>query len=227
MQVAQVARVRWRPSYRIVPSRYPTLALFERVADAQDFAALYALEAITNDRLREELGDLRLVPDEDRVFGPGTSPIMAAFTHLNPLGSRFSNGRYGVYYAARRIETAIAETRFHRERFLAATREAPLDLEMRTYLANVHAELHDIRGREDLRTIYAKDDYSASQQFGQRLRDAGSSGIVYDSVRHAGGECVGVFRPKALSACVQGPHLIYAWDGSRISEVYEKKQWPL
>ncbi len=36
--------------------------------------------------------------------------VMAPFTHLNPKGSRFSDGSYGVYYAAKRLSTAIAET---------------------------------------------------------------------------------------------------------------------
>lgn len=52
-----------------------------------------------------------LVPPEDRVSGPGTTVIMAAFTHLNPAGSRFSDGTYGVFHSANNIDTAIGETR--------------------------------------------------------------------------------------------------------------------
>ena len=47
---------------------------------------------------------------------------MAAFTHLNPQGSRFSDGSYGVFYCARSRDTAIAETRYHSALFLEATR---------------------------------------------------------------------------------------------------------
>ena len=54
-------------------------------------------------RLRQELGQLDLVPRERRISGPGTQPLMAAFTHLNPDGSRFSDGTYGVFYAARSL----------------------------------------------------------------------------------------------------------------------------
>lgn len=218
-----ISRVHWKPSYRIIPSRYPAVSLFDRVADAQDFDALYALEALTNDRLREEIGDLALVPREQRVAGPGTTPIMAAFTHLNPAGSRFSDGSYGVYYAGRSMDTAIAETRYHRERFLRATGEAAMALEMRTYLADIGARLHDIRRRNDLAAIYDKDSYAHSQPLGKRLRAAGAAGLVYDSVRDAKGQCVAVFTPNVISPCAQGPHLIYAWDGARISEIYEKK----
>lgn len=81
---------------------------------------------MTNDRLRTELGELDPVPPSERRFGPGCGPIMAAFTHLNPLGSRFSDGGYGVFYCAKESKTAVAETRYHAALFLAATNQAPL-----------------------------------------------------------------------------------------------------
>ena len=118
-------RIQWKPGFRIVPTRFPTVYLFDRVADPEDFEALYALEALTNDRIRDETGQIELVAAADRIFGPGSGPIMAAFTHVNLEGSRFSDGRYGMFYAARERETAIAETRYHHGRFLAATAEPP------------------------------------------------------------------------------------------------------
>lgn len=217
------AEVRWQPSFRIIPSRFPTESLFDRVADPADLDALYALEALTNNRLRQEVGEISLVPPEERVTGPGSTPIMAAFTHLNPNGSRFSDGTYGVYYAGESLDTAIAETRHHRERFLAATREPPMDLDMRVYLTDVLAALHDLRGRSDLAALYAPDSYRDSQRLGRELRGQGAWGVIYDSVRRQGGQCVGVFRPRALSNCRQGLHLVYAWNGSRIDTVYEKR----
>ncbi|MEO6271452.1 MAG: RES domain-containing protein, partial [Lautropia sp.] len=87
-----VRRIRWDPACRIVPTRHPSVYLFDRVADQEDFEALYAIESLTNDRLRDEVGLIGMVPDQDRLFGPGSGPIMAAFTHLNPDGSRFSDG---------------------------------------------------------------------------------------------------------------------------------------
>ncbi len=49
--------------------------------------------------------------------------------------------------------------------------------------------------------------------------DAGSNGIVYDSARHDGGECVAVFYPDLVAPCVQAEHLIYRWNGVRIEAV--------
>ena len=92
-----VARVEWKPCWRIIPSRFPPIQLFERVTNPTDLEAIFELESLTNPRLRDEVGDIRLVPEGDRITGPGTSVIMAAFTHLNPQGSRFSDGTYGVF----------------------------------------------------------------------------------------------------------------------------------
>ena len=220
-------RVIWRPCWRIIPSRFPPIQLFERVANPEDLEAVLALESLTNDRLREEVGTLHLVPLQDRITGRGTGYIMAAFTHLNPAGSRFSDGTYGVFYAARILDTAIVETRYHREEFMRATAEPPMELDMRVLLADVQQRLHDIRGmREALPAIYAVGDYTASQALGRQLRAQQSWGIVYDSVRHSGGECVGVFRPPAVRNCRQERHLCYVWDGERISRVYQKSSLP-
>src|SRR5574339_1100357 len=150
-----VRAVRFAPCHRIVASRLPTIHLFERVADPADWEALYQLESMTNPRIRNEVGELSLVPVADRVSGPNASVIMAPFTHLSPQGTRFTDGHFGAYYAAESIETAIAETRFHRENFLRATSQPTMELEMRCYLADVACELHDLRGgRSTMSAVY-------------------------------------------------------------------------
>jgi hypothetical protein len=221
-----ISKIEWRPCFRIVPSRFPPIALFEAVADPADLEAVYQIEAMTNDRLREEVGDITLVPPEDRLFGPGSSPIMAAFTHLNPEGDRFTKGTYGVFYAGRTIDTAIAETRYHRTRFLQATSEPAQELDMRVYAVDLDAELHDIRTmRESHPAFYHSSSYGVSQELALQLRENGSGGIVYRSVRDEDGECTAVFRPRLLSNCRQERHLCYVWDGKTISTIYEKRSF--
>jgi hypothetical protein len=219
-----VRAVRFTSCNRIVASRLPTIHLFERVADPADWDALYKLESMTNPRLREQVGELSLVPVVDRVSGPNASVVMAPFTHLSPQGTRFTDGHFGAYYAAESVETAIAETRFHRENFLRATAQPPLELEMRCYLADVACELHDLRGlRAKLKDIYDPASYVASQKLGRELRNDGSNGIAFDSVRRPGGECVAMFRPRLVQNVRQGVHLRYAWDGASIARVYEMR----
>ncbi|MFT3822141.1 MAG: RES family NAD+ phosphorylase [Rubrivivax sp.] len=216
-------RVRWPQACRIVPTRYPAISLFDRVADAEDFDALYALEAMTNERVRDEVGEIERVPPAQRLYGPGSGPIMAAFTHVNVEGSRFSDGRWGVFYAARERETAIAETRYHHARFLAATNQPAMHLPMRLYHVAIDQRLHDLRPREAaFEACHHPDSYAASRALAAQLHAAGSPGVVYRSVRHAGGQCVGLFSPQGASGCLHAAYLLYAWDGRGFADVYEK-----
>ena len=99
-------------------------------------------------------------------------------------------------------------------------------LEMRVLVANLKADLHDIRGMgKQFAKVYSKASYAASQELGVKLRKGNSYGIAYDSVRHAGGECAAIFRPTALSECRQERHLIYEWDGKQIATVFELHEY--
>ena len=212
-------RIRWAQAYRIVPSRFPPVGVFDRIADTDDLEALFALEAMTNPRLRDELGALRLVPKARRISGPGSTPVMAAFTHLNPQGSRFSDGTWGVFYAAHGVATAVEETVFHRQQFLAATAEPACDIQMRCYRTTVDARLHDLRGGWP--AAQEPSSYAASVPLARTLREGGSNGIVYASARHRGGECLAAFYPDVVAPCVQAQHLIYRWDGTHIAQVLQ------
>lgn len=144
---------------------------------------------------------------------------MAAFAHLNPEGSRFSDGTFGVFYASREIETAIRETVFHREAFLLRTQEPSQQLQMRCYSTAIRCELHDIRGGFD--ALHHPEDYSESSAAARVLRARGADGIVYDSVRRRGGECAAIFWPDRLAPCKQSKHLAYNWNGKSIDAILE------
>lgn len=219
-----IAAVDWAPCFRIIPSRYPPKNLFERVTDEADLDVVFAIESLTNDRLRDQRGEIRLIPEKDRRPGIDLAYVMAPFTHFYPGGSRFTDGTFGAFYAARDLDTAIDETVYHRERFLAATSEEPIEVEMRVLRVRLKEDLHDIRGlRASYPELYHPDDYSDSQRLGRAVRDAGGGGIIYESVRRPGGEAAAVFRPRAILRCQQAQHLAYVWDGARISAVYQKR----
>ena len=207
------------PAYRVILSRYPQISLFERVSSPRDWEILYAVESLTNPRLRDEVGDIRLVPPEDRVYGDGASWIMAAFTHppVDGRGGRF-NRDFGLYYCAAEEAVAIAESSFHRARFL---RESGIDRaaqEMRVIRAQLGpATLHDVRHLAG-HPIYHADDYREGQSLGYALRDAGSYGVHYNSVR-VKGECFGVMRARALSDAIHWRYLRYHYEQGSIVEV--------
>lgn len=217
--------LKWHPAYRVIPSRFPSVGLFERVASPADFDALYALEAMTNERLRDEVGEISLVPPEERLFGEGCTAIMAAFTHLNPQGSRFSDGSYGVFYCARKRDTAIAETRHHAALFMQATREPPMRLQMRLYTVQAKGKVVDLRAASQAEPrIVDPDDYAYAQRIGRKLRADGAHGILYPSVRHPGGTCLAALRTGLLSHCLHAAYLEYNWNGGAMDAVFEVNQ---
>ena len=210
----------WEHQYRIVSSEFPPINFFEILVEPELMEELFYLEGLTNDRLRDEAGDIALVDPEDRVSGLGSSPVMAAFTHIG-VESRFSDGSFGVYYAAKTLRTAIEETTFHRARFLAYTQEDAGEIDMRVYVGEVAKPLHDVR-RTEYGHLHDPDDWRTSQAFALEMRAAHSWGMVYWSVRDPGGECIAALRPPAITIPHQGPHLSYVWDGTRIVRVYQK-----
>jgi hypothetical protein len=99
---------------RLVNSKFPPIALFDDVADADEFEVLFEIQALTNPRLKNEVGQLELIARSEIPFGiPGCSYAIAPFTHINPTGSRFSDGRFGVLYLADSMEAALAEVKHH------------------------------------------------------------------------------------------------------------------
>ena len=219
-----VSRVEWKGAVRIIRSAFPPIDLFEDIADPADWPLLISAEQKTNPRIMATIGNLDLVPVERRVGGTGASYLMAPFTHVSAdRPSRFTDGSYGVLYAGDRFETALFETIYHHARFMARTVEAPgWTSQFREIVLSVSAVLHDLRSSGPTnQAVLDPNSYRASQHLAGDLRTAGSDGIVYPSVRHAGGECAGLFYPDCASDPVQGRHLDYHWDGDSVDLVRE------
>ena len=214
-----VTHLHWIGARRIIRSSYPPIDLFEDIADPADWPLLIAAEQKTNPRLMETLGNIDLVPPARRVGGAGASYLMAPFTHVSrDRPSRFTDGSFGVLYSGKRFETALMETVHHHARFMARTNEAPgWTSQFRELVLDVDAEVHDVRGGDvAYDPVLAPDDYAASQPFGATLRAGGAEGIVYPSQRDPDGECVGLFFPDRAANVIQGRHLDYHWNGTRI-----------
>jgi hypothetical protein len=211
-------------AYRLIPSKYPPKSLFDDVADQNEFEVLFAIQEITNPRLRNELGSLNRVPVNERPYGiRGCNYALGPFVHLNPLGSRFSGGDFGVYYAADTVQTAIAETRFHQQQYFSAIVGLKYDrLQMRCLKTQFSASLRDIRGETFLnRDWYHKDDYSAAQLLGGALKTVAEKGLVYQSVRHPPFICYAFLTPKIVNDVIQSAYYDYIWDGEKITVALE------
>jgi len=204
-------------AWRIIPSRFPPVDLFRDVAPTKDWQYLNDLEGRTNERLRAEAAPGGLIRAEDRLEGSSSHYILGPLSHPNLDGSRFSDGTFGVLYAALDFDTAVAEVKRTREAFLRSTSEPATRIDMRCIMLDVRGEFHELRGAAGRQ--YRRVD--KSRQLGCRLRDEGSWGIVFDSDARPGGTCIAVFRPPVLTNPRQERHFAFVWDGQRITEMYE------
>jgi hypothetical protein len=216
-----VSRIEWSGSHRIIRTIYPPIDLFEDIADPADWELILSAEAKTNPRVREQIGDLSLVPVERRVSGPTASYVMAAFTHASrERPGRFSDGSFGVWYCGDRFELALAETAHHFERFMSSTREPPGDSQYRELRAHVAGSLHDLRNG-GFESCLTPDSWDAGQQLAASLRIAGSDGVIYPSVRWPAGQAAALFWPDLIRLpVVQARTLQYHWDGERMTRYF-------
>jgi hypothetical protein len=217
MSVVPITEVNWAPCWRIIPSRFPPIDLYARIAPPDDWLALQDTESLTNERLRTSLGKSALVRAEDRLSGPGTSLIMSPFTHPDPNGDQFSDGTFGISYALPTFEAALVRSVRGREEFLSRTKEGPTTLQMRVLNTDMRGMVHDLRGKiaNDYRNV------EASRELSRNLRAEGSYGLLYDDPNPRIGETLAAFRPTILQNLRQERHLAYKWDGTRMVEIYD------
>lgn len=191
--------------------RHPPEAAFEQIADSVDAAVILGIVAA---------GRPARVEPADVAIGPGAEWVMAAY--LRGGAARFNDETFGAFYVAREEVTAVAETQFHYARFLRDSHDGRTLFGAQILLADFHASLIDIRSREDtLPQLYDPDptSYGPAQQWAAAHRVSGADGIIYDSVRAAGGECVALFRPRLVTACRLGDRIAYEWDGTQFTDV--------
>ncbi len=203
-------------THRLIATRWPTIGVFDSVASAEDLEAALLLETLTNDRVTETLTRLNRLDRMEWATGqPGASLVMAAFCHPSPGGGRFNTEALGAWYCATAIETAIAETVYHHTRRLAHSAGGFRHvIQMRELVSEVDAEVSDIRSLcASHPTLYDPESYAASQPFGEARRLAGANGIVYASVRRAGGTNLVIYRPSLVPPVLQGDHFDYRWAG--------------
>ena len=213
-------------AYRLVNSKFPPIALFDDVADADEFEVLYQIQALTNPRLKNEVGHLELIARDQIPFGiPGCSYATAPFTHVNPAGSRFSDGRFGVLYLADSMDTALAEVRHHQSLYWSNV--PSLNYERFVFrglsCAFVDVAMKDAAAIALTDPVYDPDDYTHSRRLGRSVKEARCPGIRYHSVRMQGSYCWALMTPKPVLSIIQTAHYEMVWNGqvtsvSKISE---------
>ena len=203
-RVPPVTLVRRLDTHRLIPSRHLAggETILVRIADDDaHLQAIFELDAATNDRLLAEHQRLPGIGVEELVFGvPCSHVINASFCHAHTLGSRFNGPDRGAWYAGFELETSQTEVAFHKGVQLAEigwTDEESITYD--DYLADFSAGFHDLRRAAGFRACLDPRSYLASQLLAEQLLAGGSLGVIYPSVRFAGGTCLACFRPPLVA----------------------------
>ena len=209
-------RVDWPDAFRLIPSRFPPVELYEPVAPKEDWDALKRVEAMTNPRLREKGGAGLLLP-EDRVVEQNW--LVAPFAYPDPEPSLYSDGSYGVCVIAQSLHSALLISIRRREDFLSRTKEPPTRLVMRVIKAPICAKLHDL-------TQSPKMDAGVSARpLVQQLRQAKSYGFLLVGPKGGKDRLAIILRPTAfVPPAVQAEHYCFIWNGERIHQIFAFKE---
>ena len=214
-----------RDTVRLVPSgRLKPPVLAPLAATEQALADLAALEGLTNTRLRAASSGLPGLDPRELAFGrPNDSFVNAAFTHVRPGGNRFNDGGRGAWYCGFDAATALDEVAYHLTRELDAIGRYRNSTDYAELLADFVGPFHDLRAMPpdwtDCLSPGIEVAYPRGQALARQLIAQGSNGIVYPSVRHGGGTCLGAFRPLLVQNVRQGGLWRLTWNGSREPEI--------
>lgn len=215
-------RVAWPRTHRLIASQVPPVGPFDGIDGGDPVLAWIAadLEIRSNPRLQSERWHLHNIPPERMVAGRGSAYLLAPFTKLPLQASRFADGRFGAYYTADALATALHEVRHHVEVRRRASGSPPQDFTFRELVGSLDAELDDIEAQApaDVAACLDPSDYGRSQALAAGLRAAGAEGVVYPSVRRPGGACAALFYPDLMLPPRQGHHPEMRWDGRRVTQ---------
>ena len=81
------------------------------------------------------------------------------------------------------------------------------------YQADFAGPFHDLRDTAGWSACLSPTSYVASQTLAARLLEAGALGVVYPSVRHAGGTCLACFRPALVGRVRRAGTWRFTWEG--------------
>lgn len=197
--------------YRLIPSRFPTVDVYRRVAPSERWPILNEVELLTNPRQKERASIL----GSDVVDG---APARlqnwnhAPFVYLDPDGSYLLRGEFGVLELGETKDVALAMAVSRREAFLSATALPPQAIEMRLLK-------HPVEGKFALLRHLERLSEEERWKLGESLYEEWD-GAVFDCAAAPRGKTITVFNSECLSKSVQGDHFRFWWDGTRIRNIY-------
>lgn len=204
---------------RLVASARLRQAVLAPLADDEaELALLAEIEGSTSGRLVAEERGFGALTAEELVHGvPHAKFINASFAYAKPREPmRFSPAERGAWYAALAVETCIAEVGHHLTNALADAGDFNAVVEYAEMHASMAGMFVDLRQVVDHASLHPDPcvGYPAGNTVAAMARGAGHNGIIYPSVRHAGGTCIAALWPNVVQSVAQGALYRLTWSGS-------------
>lgn len=199
--------------YRLIPSRFPPISIYEGVIANDRLNELVEVENLTNPRVKA----LALRTSGLQPVDPQSPTLqnwnLAPFTYPNPEGSHFFRPGFSALELTDCLQGALATSVRRRETFLRRTREGPIGLEMRVLRTPVTGEFLDLRHLPE--ALSKEDRWNIGDQVIREQLD----GVIFRSPDRPSSSCVAVLKESRLGRSDQTKHFKFIWDGERVASV--------
>lgn len=204
-------------THRLVPSVWDEPPLAELLRDDSLAAVQFtALVGATEGQARIErtFAPGFLLPDNARLH---SYVVNSAFRH-GSADARFSSRRMGAWYCSDSLSTAQTEVAWHRsiefgrKSIAAIERFFPVATQYSDWRCSPRTTVHEITDRSS--AYLAPDDYRSAQMLAENLRQEGSLGIRYPSVRDPLGMNLALFHPTVVHPVALNSRLIAVWESA-------------
>ena len=215
-----------RALVRLLPATYHKPPALRGLVDTEEELAILAMiEGMTSARLVAERGrNPHLDPRELawrrrsrdlRIYGD--TYVNAAFTYTRKGGNRFNSDERGAWYCAWDVMVSVAEVAWHRTRELDYAGTFHDRARYVELLADFIGQFDDLTDEPDHPALHPDPGvgYPQGQVLALQLRQAGSRGLIYPSVRTPvpGGRCLVCFVPDAIQNVRPGASWDLVWEG--------------
>lgn len=191
-----LVRIVWPGAVRFVSAEFPPIDAIESAGTPEDLAGGLELLEITGSLGAGTRAAYEALPATYRRAGPGAWAVLAPFVY--PSSGRFSSPRRGALCVARTEPVAEVEWCCHRERLLRDRGLARASVVARRLAIDIDLSACDAR---DARATHPElyDRAPGGTDATRAIADGvAAAGIVYESLRREGGECLAVLRPDAV-----------------------------
>lgn len=175
----------------IAPDKEAFASLLEDTSDLE-------LIHLTIQKARSDVSRKKELSDFDYI-----AAVEYPFKTVPFMQTRFSDGRYPIWYASMTLETTLHETIYHATRHITAIADIAAEgivcRKRALYEVFCDALLIDIVNKEQDDPALISNDYRYTNEIGLYVKKGGYPGIVSRSARDPLGENVNIFKQSVLS----------------------------